>query len=122
MTITAMDTNSNSSQTFPVDVSYLHKTDPCEVILGITLEETECHIVNPKPLDQCNTRMERETKVTAKCNVTVSSVEGKAAVKRYICDTEPASHEILVTKCPDCPSLLPLHDPKALESVKTATH
>ncbi|XP_016308534.1 alpha-2-HS-glycoprotein 1 isoform X2 [Sinocyclocheilus anshuiensis] len=96
------------------------KTDPCEVVLGITLEETECHIVNPKPLDQCNTRMETQTKVTAKCNVTVSSVEGKAAVKRYICDTEPASHQILVTKCPDCPSLLPLHDPKALESVKTA--
>ncbi|POB12353.1 hypothetical protein C0Z22_15850, partial [Halobacteriovorax sp. DA5] len=77
------------------------KTDPCEVILGITLEETECHIVNPKPLDQCDTRMESETKVTAKCNVTVSSVEGKAAVKRYICDTEPASHEILVKTCPD---------------------
>ncbi|XP_016131994.1 alpha-2-HS-glycoprotein 1 [Sinocyclocheilus grahami] len=96
------------------------KTDPCEVVLRLTLEETECHIVNPKPLDQCNTRMETQTKVTAKCNVTVSSVEGKAAVKRYICDTEPASHEILVTKCPDCPSLLPLHDPKALESVKTA--
>ncbi|XP_016367482.1 antihemorrhagic factor cHLP-B-like isoform X1 [Sinocyclocheilus rhinocerous] len=96
------------------------KTDPCEVVLGITLEETECHIVNPKPLDQCTTRMETQTKVKAKCNVTVSSVEGKAAVKRYICDTEPASHEILLTKCPDCPSLLPLHDPKALESVKTA--
>uniref|UniRef100_A0A8C1PYQ1 Alpha-2-HS-glycoprotein 1 n=1 Tax=Cyprinus carpio TaxID=7962 RepID=A0A8C1PYQ1_CYPCA len=96
------------------------KTDPCEVVLGITLEETECHIVNPKPLDQCETRKETQTKVTAKCNVTVSSVEGKAAVKRYICDTEPASHEILVTKCPDCPGLLPLHDPKGLESVKTA--
>ncbi|XP_059425901.1 alpha-2-HS-glycoprotein 1 [Carassius carassius] len=96
------------------------KSDPCEVILGITLEETECHIVNPKTLDQCKTRMETQTKVTAKCNVTVSSVQGKASVKRYTCDTEPASHEILVTKCPDCPSLLPLHDPKGLESVKTA--
>ncbi|XP_026053543.1 antihemorrhagic factor cHLP-B [Carassius auratus] len=96
------------------------KSDPCEVILGITLEETECHIVNPKPLDECKTRTETQTKVTAKCNVTVSSFEGKAAVKDYTCDTEPASHEILVTKCPDCPSLLPLHDPKGLESVKTA--
>ncbi len=35
--------------------------NPCEVILGITLEETECHIVNPKPLDQCNARTETET-------------------------------------------------------------
>ncbi|KTF91966.1 hypothetical protein cypCar_00026453 [Cyprinus carpio] len=73
------------------------KTDLCEVIFGITLEETECHIVNPKPLDQCNTRMETETKVTAKY-----------------------SHEILVTKCPDCPILLPLNDPNGLESMKTA--
>uniref|UniRef100_A0A673KW68 Alpha-2-HS-glycoprotein 1 n=1 Tax=Sinocyclocheilus rhinocerous TaxID=307959 RepID=A0A673KW68_9TELE len=96
------------------------KTDLCEVILGITLEETECHIVNPKPLDQCTTRKESETKVTAKCNVTVLSFEGKAVVACYICDTKPDSHEILVTKCPDCPSLLPLNDPKALESVKTA--
>ncbi|XP_043079280.1 alpha-2-HS-glycoprotein-like [Puntigrus tetrazona] len=96
------------------------KSDPCEVILGISLEETECHIVNPKPLDQCEIRRETETKVTAKCNVTISSFEGKATVKRYICDTEPASHEVLVKKCPDCPSLLPLHDPNALESVKTA--
>uniref|UniRef100_A0A672MC66 Alpha-2-HS-glycoprotein 1 n=1 Tax=Sinocyclocheilus grahami TaxID=75366 RepID=A0A672MC66_SINGR len=96
------------------------KTDLCEVILGITLEETECHIVNPKPLDQCTTRMEAETKVTAKCNVTVLSFEGKAVVACYICDTKPDSYEILMTKCPDCPSLLPLNDPKALESVKTA--
>uniref|UniRef100_A0A8C1TQD8 Alpha-2-HS-glycoprotein 1 n=1 Tax=Cyprinus carpio TaxID=7962 RepID=A0A8C1TQD8_CYPCA len=96
------------------------KTDLCEVIFGITLEETECHIVNPKPLDQCNTRMETETKVTAKCNVTVLSFEGKAIVACYICDTKPDSHEILVTKCPDCPILLPLNDPNGLESVKTA--
>ncbi|XP_073701053.1 alpha-2-HS-glycoprotein 1 [Garra rufa] len=96
------------------------KAKPCEVILGITLEETECHIVNPKPLDQCTIRAESETKVTAKCNVTISSVEKKAAVKRYICDTEPGSHEMLVKICPDCPSLLPLHDPTALESVKSA--
>ncbi|KAK7127241.1 hypothetical protein R3I94_018430 [Phoxinus phoxinus] len=93
---------------------------PCEVVLGITLEETECHITSPKPLDQCMTRSEAQTKVTAKCNVTVSSVRGKAAVKRYICDTEAAPHKILVAKCPDCPGLLPLHDPRGLESVQTA--
>ncbi|XDV21858.1 hypothetical protein PO909_026875 [Leuciscus waleckii] len=96
------------------------KIDPCEVVLRITLEETECHITSPKPLDQCTTRSEAETKVTAKCNVTVSSFKGKASVESYICDTEAASHKILVTKCPDCPSLLPLHDPKGLESVQSA--
>lgn len=32
----------------------------------------------------------------------------------------PASKQQLATICPDCPSLLPLHDPKGLESVKAA--
>lgn len=27
----------------------------------MTLKETECHIVNPKPLDQCNIRLDTET-------------------------------------------------------------
>ncbi|KAA0712519.1 Antihemorrhagic factor cHLP-B [Triplophysa tibetana] len=96
------------------------KADACEVVLKMTLMETECHIVNPKPLDQCNIRLESETSVTAKCNVTIYSVEGKAAVKCYICGTEPASHELLVKKCPDCLTLLPLHDPQGLETVKIA--
>ncbi|KAI7789581.1 alpha-2-HS-glycoprotein 1 [Triplophysa rosa] len=96
------------------------KADACEVVLKMTLKETECHIVNPKPLDQCNIRSESETSVTAKCNVTIYSMEGKAAVKCYICGTEPASHELLVRQCPDCSALLPLHDPQGLETVKTA--
>jgi len=35
--------------------------DPCEVVLGITLEETECHIASPTPLEQCTTRSEEQT-------------------------------------------------------------
>lgn len=35
--------------------------DACEVVLGITLEETECHIASPKPLDECMTRSEAQT-------------------------------------------------------------
>ncbi|XP_039513165.1 alpha-2-HS-glycoprotein-like [Pimephales promelas] len=104
-----------------LDSRTVEKTmDPCEVILGITLEETECHISSPTPLKQCTTRGEALTTVTAKCNVTVSSIKGKATVMRYICDTEAASHETLVRKCPICPKLLPLHDPKGLKSVQTA--
>ncbi|XP_051980512.1 alpha-2-HS-glycoprotein-like [Xyrauchen texanus] len=96
------------------------KADPCEVVFRITLEESVCHIVNPKPVDQCEVRSETETIVTAKCNVTITSIEGKAAVKNYICDTEPGSHQSLVMKCPDCRALLPLHDPTGLESMKSA--
>lgn len=37
------------------------QADACEVVLKMTLKETECHIVNPKHLDQCNIRSESET-------------------------------------------------------------
>lgn len=33
----------------------------------------------------------------------------------------PASSKALIRRCPDCPVLLPLHDPQGLESVKAAT-
>ncbi|TRY54505.1 hypothetical protein DNTS_009214, partial [Danionella cerebrum] len=67
-----------------------------------------------------DSRSVKEATVTSKCNVTIVSVQGKAMVRSFICDTEPASDEALLKKCPDCPSLLPLHEPKALESVKVA--
>lgn len=35
-------------------------------------------------------------------------------------DVYPASSEQLIRVCPDCPTLLPLHDPQGLESVKAA--
>jgi len=37
--------------------------------------------------------------VTAKCNVTVSSIKGKAAVMRYICDTEAGAVNTSTTIC-----------------------
>uniref|UniRef100_A0A4W4HNE2 Cystatin fetuin-A-type domain-containing protein n=1 Tax=Electrophorus electricus TaxID=8005 RepID=A0A4W4HNE2_ELEEL len=91
------------------------KADPCEVVLALTLEETKCHIVNPEPFTNCELRSEAETKVIAKCNVTMCGGE-HPGIKKYTCDTEPA----LLHICPDCPILLPLHDPKGLESVKAA--
>lgn len=33
----------------------------CLTLLTLTLNETKCHIVNPKPFDECKVRDEHET-------------------------------------------------------------
>ncbi|KAG7327877.1 hypothetical protein KOW79_009483 [Hemibagrus wyckioides] len=88
--------------------------------LTLTLSETKCHIVNPKPFNECEIRQEYDTPVTAKCNVTFCDGGDKPGIARLICDTEPVSPIQLTRVCPDCPTLLPLHDPQGLESVKAA--
>ncbi|KAK1805769.1 hypothetical protein P4O66_001949 [Electrophorus voltai] len=67
------------------------KADPCEVVLALTLEETKCHIVNPEPFTNCELRSEAETKVIAKCNVTMCGGE-HPGIKKYTCDTEPGTY------------------------------
>ncbi|KAI4898285.1 hypothetical protein NFI96_024414 [Prochilodus magdalenae] len=99
---------------------YQKKNDTCDVVMAVTLEETKCHIVNPKPVSECEVRPVGETKVTAKCNLTICGGGEQPGIKSFSCDTEPASKTDLVARCPDCPTLLPLHDPKGLESVKAA--
>ncbi|XP_030646986.1 alpha-2-HS-glycoprotein 1 [Chanos chanos] len=93
---------------------------PCEVVLALELQETKCHIVNPKPVEQCEIRSHHETQVTAHCNVTISGAEEQLKVVKYACHTEPDSAADITRMCPDCPTLLPLHDPEGLESVKAA--
>ncbi|KAG7488106.1 hypothetical protein MATL_G00030990 [Megalops atlanticus] len=92
----------------------------CEFQLELGLEETKCHVVNPKPVDQCEVRQMDETKVKADCNVTLTVADGRARLKRYFCVSSTASAEELANVCPDCPSLLPLHDPQGLDSIKKA--
>ncbi|KAF4083285.1 hypothetical protein AMELA_G00138190 [Ameiurus melas] len=92
----------------------------CQTFMVLTLKETKCHIVNPKPFNECEERKDNETPVIAKCNVTLCDGGEKPGIAQLICDTEPASSEQLIRSCPDCPTLLPLHDPEGLESVKAA--
>uniref|UniRef100_A0A3B3SNL5 Alpha-2-HS-glycoprotein n=1 Tax=Paramormyrops kingsleyae TaxID=1676925 RepID=A0A3B3SNL5_9TELE len=92
----------------------------CEFHLELDLEETTCHVVNPKPVEECVVRETHETKVQSNCNVTLTVVEGKPTVKKYSCSSDPASAEELQKICPDCPSLLPLHYPAGLDSIKSA--
>ncbi|KAJ8418905.1 hypothetical protein AAFF_G00004040 [Aldrovandia affinis] len=92
----------------------------CEFHLELELEETKCHIVNPKPFDQCESREMGEVKVQADCFVNLTVAEGKAKLKKYSCTSGPVSLEELRATCPDCPSMIPLHDPQGQESIKQA--
>ncbi|KAJ8278312.1 hypothetical protein GJAV_G00086270 [Gymnothorax javanicus] len=93
----------------------------CELKLELELEETKCHVVNPKPLKECKFRETEETKVKTNCNVTLRLAARKVEVlKALSCNSEPASAEELVATCPDCPTLLNLTDDQGLDSIKQA--
>ncbi|KAL4630787.1 alpha-2-HS-glycoprotein-like [Arapaima gigas] len=102
--------------------SKLQKTNDtnCEFHLELELEETTCHVVNPKPLEECEVRRTEETKVESNCNVVVTVLHGNATAVRYTCKSEPASAEEINRMCPDCPSLLALNDSNGLDSIKAA--
>ncbi|KAL1022864.1 hypothetical protein UPYG_G00033470 [Umbra pygmaea] len=91
----------------------------CKIHLQLNLQETTCHIVNPKPFEECEIRPQSETQVNAHCNVTLIIAEGNSTeVSKHSCNSEAVSAEEMVRLCPDCPVLLPLHSPEGLESVK----
>ncbi|XP_062869356.1 alpha-2-HS-glycoprotein 1 [Trichomycterus rosablanca] len=93
---------------------------PCVFVLGLTLDETTCHVLNTKPFNECEARQHQEVNITAKCNVTICGGGDEPGIKRFSCDTEPEPNEKIAVFCPDCPSLLPLNDSRGLESVHAA--
>ncbi|XP_012680749.2 alpha-2-HS-glycoprotein 1 [Clupea harengus] len=92
----------------------------CQLLLELSLGETKCHIIDPKPLEKCDIREAHDTEVKSKCSVTVKETEGKATIEKFSCTTDAVPAEELVKICPDCPSLIPLHDPEGLKSVRSA--
>ncbi|XP_041913149.1 alpha-2-HS-glycoprotein 1 [Alosa sapidissima] len=95
-------------------------TPHCQLLLELALGETKCHIIDPKPLEKCEIREFHDTQVKSTCSVTVKETDGKAIVEKYSCKTDAVPAEELNRQCPDCPSLIPLHDPQGLDSVRSA--
>ncbi|CAJ1060150.1 alpha-2-HS-glycoprotein-like [Xyrichtys novacula] len=95
------------------------KTDEgCTIQLDLKLSETNCHVVNPKPYEDCSTRRDDEGPVEANCNVTMSIKAKDAKIDRYSCDTHTEFEASdLVRRCPDCPLLISL---KSKEGVQAA--
>ncbi|KAJ8278313.1 hypothetical protein GJAV_G00086280 [Gymnothorax javanicus] len=92
----------------------------CEHQLDLELEETKCHVINPKHFDECEFREEEETKVKANCKATLTGTGGNVELLTLECNSEPASAEDLRAVCPDCPSLLTLTNRQGLDSINKA--
>ncbi|XP_062306228.1 alpha-2-HS-glycoprotein 1 isoform X2 [Osmerus eperlanus] len=92
----------------------------CVLHLGMDLHETTCHVVNPKPFEECEVRRMCETLVKADCNVTISVAPETTTALSYVCNTEPSKIVVERRMCPDCPTLMPLHHPDGLASIKAA--
>uniref|UniRef100_A0A8L0DVF1 Cystatin fetuin-A-type domain-containing protein n=1 Tax=Oncorhynchus mykiss TaxID=8022 RepID=A0A8L0DVF1_ONCMY len=89
----------------------------CKLHLELDLQETTCHIINPKSFEECDIRQDYETvsHYTTMANQTLNNISDTCQSCR---ERDTFSAEKMVRMCPDCPILLPLHSPEGLESVK----
>ncbi|XP_070609830.1 antihemorrhagic factor cHLP-B-like [Erythrolamprus reginae] len=89
--------------------------------VDLNLLETECHVLDPTPVEKCTIRSQHDHAVEAHCLVKILSDESgiKVAAK---CHSEPDSEEDVHGRCPKCPILLPLNDHHVVECVDYVIH
>nr|WAP48923.1 FETUA-3 [Crotalus atrox] len=85
----------------------------------LNLLETECHVLDPTPLENCTVRQQNNHAVEMDCNVRIihdiATFEDEVFVK---CNSTPDSVENVRRNCPKCPILLPPNDPHVIDSVE----
>ncbi|CAF91632.1 unnamed protein product [Tetraodon nigroviridis] len=75
----------------------------------------------PQRAPGVRSRMMGERAVVANCSVLITVKDDNATVSRYDCQTrQEMTNREMMRMCPDCPTLLPLDDPKGLEAVQEA--
>lgn len=84
--------------------------------LEVDLLETDCHVLDPKPIANCTVRDKVFTAVEADCDVVLKKVAGALTVSAFKCKTEESREDI----CSGCPILLPLNDTVALDFVSAS--
>ncbi|KAK0133987.1 Alpha-2-HS-glycoprotein [Merluccius polli] len=75
----------------------------CKITLQLSLQETTCHVVNPKHFEDCDVRSDAETVVKANCTVVLS-------LQNLVANVLSHKYDTLHTRCPDCPKLMPLNN------------
>ncbi|KAL7991028.1 hypothetical protein Chor_014458 [Crotalus horridus] len=85
----------------------------------LNLLETECHVLDPTPVENCTVRQQNNHAVEMDCNVRIihdiATFEDEVFVK---CNSTPDSVENVRRNCPKCPILLPPNDPHVVDSVE----
>ncbi|XP_062438948.1 alpha-2-HS-glycoprotein [Rhea pennata] len=90
------------------------------LFLELDLLETECHILNPTPLENCTVRSFTEHAVEGDCDVKLQNLDGKLSVLASKCHSHADSNEDIVRVCPDCPLLVNLNNTQVLTAVTAA--
>ncbi|XP_049580106.1 alpha-2-HS-glycoprotein-like [Syngnathus scovelli] len=101
--------------------NYQEVSGGCHIDVNVKLVQTKCHFTNPKPAEKCDIWEKDERGAVATCSIGFWVMWRVAKVTKYECTTRPEpTNEELATICPDCPQLLPLDHPTALQAVNEA--
>ncbi|CAI5775974.1 alphaalpha-2-HS-glycoproteinprotein [Podarcis lilfordi] len=87
--------------------------------LELDLLETECHVSNPLPAENCTIRPQTQHAVEGDCDVKLLIVDGAYKVLSSKCHSTPDSVEDIISVCPDCNPLSQLDDPKLKEAANS---
>ncbi|KAM3835780.1 antihemorrhagic factor BJ46a-like [Vipera latastei] len=87
--------------------------------LKLNLLETECHVLDPTPVEKCTVRPQHNHTVEMDCDVkiiyNVMTLKDEVFVK---CNSTTDSVENVQRNCPKCPILLPRNDPHVVDAVE----
>ncbi|XP_019727330.1 alpha-2-HS-glycoprotein-like [Hippocampus comes] len=93
----------------------------CSIDINMNLMQSQCHVTNPKPEDQCEFMMQSERGAVATCNAKLYVMGVEARVISHNCITKPElTNAEMMADCPDCPTLLPLNDMTGVQAVREA--
>uniref|UniRef100_A0A8C8VFU7 Alpha 2-HS glycoprotein n=1 Tax=Pelusios castaneus TaxID=367368 RepID=A0A8C8VFU7_9SAUR len=89
-------------------------------LLELDLLETECHIVNPLPVENCTVRPLTDHVIEGDCDVKLLKMDGKFSVVSSKCHSTPDSAEDVTEVCPYCPLLALLNDTRVIHTAADA--
>ncbi|TNN54364.1 Alpha-2-HS-glycoprotein [Liparis tanakae] len=82
-------------------------------VLEVELLETDCHVLDPTPLENCTVRPKILTAIEGDCDVVLKKAGGALTVTAFKCKTDESTEDL----CLGCATLLPLNDTTALDFV-----
>nr|WAP48913.1 FETUA-1 [Crotalus scutulatus] len=88
------------------------------IFLELKVLETQCHVLDPTPVENCTVRPLHYHAVGGDCDVKILHDEGVDKVIGAKCHSDPDSVEDVRRNCPNCPILLSLSDPHVVDSVE----
>ncbi|XP_028925083.1 alpha-2-HS-glycoprotein isoform X2 [Ornithorhynchus anatinus] len=88
--------------------------------LELDLLETECHVLDPTPLENCTVRSLTDHAVEGDCDIKLMKVKGTFTVQSAKCESSPDSAEDVLKVCPDCSLLTRLNDTAVTHAVEAA--